>query len=284
MSYDPDALRAFFDAYGEREWDRLDKTLQGRVKHAVHRRLLAAHVRPGMRVLDVGSGPGRFAIDLARLGATVTLVDLSGVQLDLARARLTEHDALASVEGFHRLDVLDLTSIEAASYDAVVCFGGAVSYTTHRHVDALRQLARVARTGAPVLVSVMSLLGALRLVGPLDAAAFLESPDDHLDWTAVLAGADVTCTNPTSNEFHRPLALFTSRGLRFALSEAGLHVETLATCDALLPEFQKVPRITESPRAAAALLALEVAVSEQPGLVDAGGHLLAVARKISEKT
>ena len=279
MSYDADALRAFFNAYGEREWDRLDKTVPGRVKLAVHRKLLSAHVRPGIRVLDVGCGPGRFAIDIARMGATVTLVDLSDGQLDLARARLAEHELLASVEGFHRLDVLDLTSLDEAAYDAVVCFGGAVSYTTQHHPEALRQLARVARPGAPVLVSVMSLFGALRLVGPLDAASFLETRDDHLDWSAVLAGADVICTKPTSNEFHRPLALFTSRGLRSALLDARLDVEQIATSDALVPEYSQIPRIAASPRATEALIALEVAMYDQPGLVDAGGHLLGVARK-----
>lgn len=279
MSYDADALRVFFNAYGEREWERLDKTLPGRVKLAVHRKLLSAHVRAGMRVLDVGCGPGRFAIDVARMGGNVTLVDLSDVQLDLARARLAEHEALASVEGFHRLDVLDLTSLDEASYDIVVCFGGAISYTTHRHPEALRQLARVARPGAPILVSVMSLLGALRLIGPLDAASFLETRDDHLDWSAVLAGADVICTKPTSNDFHRPLALFTSRGLRSALLDANLDVEQIATSDALFPEYSHIPRIAESPRAAEALIELEVAMYDQPGLVDAGGHLLGVARR-----
>lgn len=278
MSYDAEGTRAYFDAFAEREWDRLEKTLQGRVKYAIHRRLLDAHVRPGMRVLDVGSGPGRFAIDIVRAGARVTLVDLSDVQLGLARAHLAERGLMSGVDGFHRLDVLDLTSLEESSFDVVVCFGGAISYTTHHHLDALRQLARVARPDAPILVSVMSLLGALRLVGPLDAAAFLETPDAHLDWDAVLAGADTIYTKPGSNEFHQPLVLFTAAGLRQALVAAELDVETIATSDPLLPEFLHVPRIAASPQATAALMALELAVSEQPGLVDAGGHLLGVAR------
>ena len=279
MSYDADALRAFFNAYGEREWDRLDKTLPGRVKLAVHRKVLSEHVRPGMRVLDVGSGPGRFAIEIARMGATVTLVDLSDVQLDLARARIVEQGESERVDGFHRLDVLDLSTLEANAYDAVVCFGGAISYTTRHYQDAIAQLARVARPGAPVLVSVMSLLGALRLIGPLDAASFLETRDDHLDWKTVLAGADVVLTNPTSNEFHRPMALFTSRGLRDALTVAGLEVELIGTSDVFVPEYSQIPRLSASSRAAETLIELEVAMYDQPGLVDAGGHLIGVARK-----
>ena len=279
MTYDAAATRAHFDKFADREWDRLERTLQGRVKYAIHRRVLDAHIRPGMRVLDVGSGPGRFAIDVARLGARVTLVDLSDVQLELARTRLTEAGVMDLVDGFHRMDVLDMTSLEASSFDAVVCYGGAISYTKERHLDALRQLARVARPGAPVLVSVMSLLGALRLIGPLDAASVLETWVQHLDLDAVRAGADIICTVPTSNEFHRPLVLFTAAGLRSAMKAAGLVVETIAASDPLVPEYLQIPKITASPDASAALIALEVALCERPGLADAGGHIIAVARR-----
>jgi 2-polyprenyl-3-methyl-5-hydroxy-6-metoxy-1,4-benzoquinol methylase len=279
MTYDANSTRAYFDTFADREWDRLERTLQGRIKHAVHRHFLEAHVRRDMRVLDVGCGPGRFAIDIARLGARVTLADLSSVQLELARARLTEQGVMSSVDGFVQLDVLDMTSLDAESYDAVVCFGGAISYTTRRHAEALAQLARVVRPGAPVLVSVMALYGTMRLVGPLDAAAVLETVEKHLDWDALLSGANIVYTDPTSSEFHRPLALFTSRGLRDVLTTAGLEVETIATSDALIPEYLQVPRISDSPRASAAITSLEIALATQPGLVDAGAHMIAVARK-----
>jgi ubiquinone/menaquinone biosynthesis C-methylase UbiE len=147
MTYDERTVADYFDALGDREWDRLETSLQGRIKYAVHQRLIAQQVLPGMRVLDVGAGPGRFALDIVERGASVTLVDLSQVQLDLARERLSARSALDQCGGFHRLDVLDLTSLGAASYDVVVCFGGAVSYTRERHMDALDQLARVTRLG-----------------------------------------------------------------------------------------------------------------------------------------
>lgn len=281
MTYDPGRTRAYFDDFGDREWYRLEKTLQGRAKYAIHRRFLEEHVRPGMRVLDVGCGPGRFAMDIARMGARATLVDLSQVQLDFAHNHLSEGGALHNVDAFHRLDVLDLTPLEEAAFDLVVCFGGAISYTRQRHVDALRQLARVARPGSSILVSVMSLFGALRLLGPLDAAGFLETASEHVDWEAVLAGAGVVYTNPQSPEFHHPLALFTSDGLRAAIVEAGLEPGVIATASPFLPEFLQVPRIDESPRATAALIALELALCAQPGLRDAGGHMIAVARNPS---
>jgi 2-polyprenyl-3-methyl-5-hydroxy-6-metoxy-1,4-benzoquinol methylase len=277
VSYHAERTRAYFDGFAEREWDRLEATLQGRVKYAIHKRVLERYVHPGMRVLDVGSGPGRFAIDVARLGARVTLVDLSQVQLDLAREKIGEADVAGFIDGFHRLDVLDLSSLDAAAYDVVVCYGGAISYTVARHVDALRELARVVKPGGMVLVSVMSLYGALRLIAPLDAAQVLDDFDEHLDWNAVIAGDDVVYTKPTSNEFHQPLALFTAAGLRAAFDAAGLHTIGMATSNPLFPEYQQLPRINASPQASARFIELETALSEQPGLVDGGGHLLGIA-------
>ena len=50
----------------------------------------AADVRPGSRVLEIGTGWGELAIRAARRGATVTSVTLSSEQRDLARKRLAE--------------------------------------------------------------------------------------------------------------------------------------------------------------------------------------------------
>jgi 2-polyprenyl-3-methyl-5-hydroxy-6-metoxy-1,4-benzoquinol methylase len=279
MTYDATSVRAYFDGLAGREWERLETTVQGRNNYAVHRRLLDRYARAGMRVLDIGSGPGRYAIDLAALGAEVTVADLSQVQLDLARERIAERGLVGRIAGFHRLDVLHLAGLEAESYDLVVCYGGVLSYTRERHPDALRELARVVRPGGVVLASVMSLYGALRLLGPLDAAAVLETIDAHLDHAALLAGTQIAYTRPTSGEFHQPLALFTSVGLRGAMADAGLAVEAMASANPLLAQFQTVPRMAESARAADALLALELAACEHPGLLDAGGHLIAAARR-----
>ncbi len=279
MPYDASGVRAYFDGYAEQEWRRLEETVQGRTTYAVHRRVLERYARPGMQVLDIGAGPGRYAIDLARLGCAVTVADLSPVQLDLARHHLEEAGLLPRVAAFRQLDVTDLGELEPDSYDLVVAFGGVLSYTCELYPQAVRELVRVARPGAAVLVSVIALYGTLRLVGPLDAVAFLTGLDDHVDPSALLAGDDVVFTRPGSPEFHQPLALFTSEGLRAALTDAGFAVEVIASGNPLLPYFQNVPRIIEQPEAENALRQLELAACECPGLRDAGGHIVAAARR-----
>ena len=279
MLYDPQGVRAFFDNYGTREWERLERTLQGRIKYAIHRRFLDEYVPEGVRVLDVGCGPGRFALDLARRGARLTLVDLSQAQLDLARGQLEAAGLLERVQAFHCLDMVAMHELADESYEVVVCYGAALSYTCDRYETALQELERVLCPGGHLLISVVSLFGTLRLVGPLDADAFLELPDAHVDWQAVLSDAGVVYTRPGSPEFHQPLVLFTSGGLRQALEQVGLQVVEMAAANPVVSEGAQIPRITASAQASAALTALEVALCNRPGLVDTGEHLLAVAFK-----
>jgi ubiquinone/menaquinone biosynthesis C-methylase UbiE len=80
------AVRDYFDALGEGEWDRLAQSPAARVSLELHRRFLTRFIRPGWRVLEIGAGPGRFTVELASLGATTVVSDISPVQLDLNRA------------------------------------------------------------------------------------------------------------------------------------------------------------------------------------------------------
>jgi len=279
MLYDPQSVRAFFDAYGTREWERLERTLQGRIKYAIHRRYLEEYVPEGARVLDAGCGPGRFALDLARRGTRLTLVDLSQTQLDLARQQLQAAGLLERVQAFHCLDMVDLQVLQDASFDAVVCYGAALSYTYDRYETALKELVRVLRPGGRLLISVGSLYGTLRLVGPFDGVSFLEPAHTHIDWEAVLSGEGVVYTRPGSTEFHQPMVLFTSAGLQRVLERAGLRVVEMAAANPVVSEGAQIPRITGSAPASAALTALELALCNQPGLLDTGENLLAVADK-----
>ena len=71
-----DAVRAYYAAFGEREWTRLDNPDDGAVEFAITCRTLATYLPTAARVLDLGGGPGRYAIWLARRGHHVVLADL----------------------------------------------------------------------------------------------------------------------------------------------------------------------------------------------------------------
>jgi len=284
MVYHPGAVARYFDALADEEWARLERRLQGRITHAIHLRYLTEALQAAgggrrVRVLDAGSGPGRFAIDAIRGNAAVVLADLSEVQLELARAHIDEARLTEGAEAYVQADVVDLGVFGDASFDVALCYGGAISYARERHREAAAELARVVRPGGLVLVSVMSLYGTMRLIGPLDHAPFLEEWERHFPAGEVTETADVVLSVADSEEWHLPMAVFSSRGLRRMLEEAGLEVRRLATANPLVSIGTPLEDIEDSDVASARLMDLEVMLSDQPGLVDTGEHLIALARK-----
>jgi SAM-dependent methyltransferase len=159
--YDAEHIATFFDAYGDREWERHNSPA-GRVSLAVHADLLAEFVRPGDLVLEAGAGPGRFTVELAALGARVHVGDISPVQLAANRARVGAAGREDAVVARERLDICDLSGLPDGRFDAVVAFGGPLSYVRDQAGAALGELVRVTRPGGHVLLSVMSTLGAMR--------------------------------------------------------------------------------------------------------------------------
>lgn len=168
--FDAAHVAAFFDAYGAKEWDRHDATPAAKVSMAVHTALLADVVRPGDLVLDAGAGPGRFTIELARLGARVHVGDLSPGQLQANRQRVDAAGWGDAVVAREVLDICNLSHLDDDAFDAVVCFGGPLSYVRECAPEALAELVRVTRSDGHVVVSVMSTLGTFRafLSGVID--------------------------------------------------------------------------------------------------------------------
>ncbi len=276
MSYDAEAAAAFYDAYGEREWTRFEDGRTGMVSFEIHRHYLARFVNAGDRVLDVGAGPGRFTIELARLGADVTVADVSPGQLELNRQRAEA--AGVTVRERVLADVCDLSPFADASFDAVVCYGGPLSYVLERADDAVAELLRVTKPGGYVLVSVMSLIGSFvhalpivmeqrRALGPRGLEEILR--------TGVIG--------PELTNGHLTMRLFRSRELRELLSRHDC--ELVAMSASTLSDrthHELVVSLDDETRAA--LVAAEIELAAEPGAVDAGSHLIAVVRRLSGPT
>jgi SAM-dependent methyltransferase len=266
-------MRDFYDELGELEWDRLFANVRGRVSFEVHRRFLRRFVSAGAHVLEIGAGPGRFTIEIAELGATVDVTDLSEVQLDLHRAHLEGTAAERAVTSRAIVDVCDTSQFDDGAFDAVVAFGGPLSYAFEEQRAALEGLLRITAPGGVVVASVMSLLGAWRyhlraVVDDTDRAG--EDAND-----LVLATGDL-------RHFGTPhvCQLFRARDM----------AELVAACDATLlamsasnwaslgdPEALEI--LEGDPDRWARFLDHEVAACAEPGALDGGTHLLFAAAR-----
>ena len=98
LQWDAAAAATFYDQYGEREWTRFEDGRTPRESVSTHAHYLRQFVRAGDRVLDAGCGPGRFTIELAKIGARVVAADLSRGQLALHERYVAEASADSAVE------------------------------------------------------------------------------------------------------------------------------------------------------------------------------------------
>ncbi len=157
------SVRDFYTSAAQREWRRLARDAYHRLELETTLHFLKRHLPDGGLILDAGGGPGRYTIALAGMGYRVVLLDLTPDLLAIARRRIARaglRDNIASVE---EGSIVDLSRFGDAVFDAVVCLGGPLSHVEGEagRARATAELARVARPGAPVAISVMGRLAVL---------------------------------------------------------------------------------------------------------------------------
>ena len=216
-AYDSTYTENFYDAYGSFEWDRLETTPYGRLQALIHTDFIRRYVRRGNRVLDAGCGPGRFTAVAAKLGAKVTALDLSGGQLQLAKEKLDEAGLLEAVDSFVKGDVTNLSEFPDGNFDAVICYGGALSYVCEHRTKAASELVRVVRPGGALLVSVMSRYGSMANWVRRPMMSFLKNPEGRRVWDVAETGNLHGVPSLRANMEHPPMHLYTSDELRSLL-------------------------------------------------------------------
>jgi SAM-dependent methyltransferase len=111
---------------------------------------LLPHLRPGLRLLDVGSGPGTITLDLAERvspGGSVTALERTAEALDLSRAEAARRSAVAV-----DFTVGDVTALDLPDDGYDVVHAHQVLQHLADPVAALRELRRVCRPGGLVAV------------------------------------------------------------------------------------------------------------------------------------
>lgn len=275
--YDRDHARTFYDAYDTWEWRRLEATAYGRLQAIIHTDFLQRHLTPGVRVLDAGSGPGRFTIALARLGGRVTALDLSRRQLEIVRQRLDEAGIRNAVAGLLHADIVGLPFGDNA-FDLTICFGGPLSYVGERQHEAANELLRVTRPGGVILVSVMSRLGAVANTVRSAMNPVRLGPAGW-DFPRVLRDGKLSgMFSSKVNMAHPAMHLYTAAELPLlftgcaVLEIAGSNVTTFEGAAG----FEQVAADAD---AWATIVELERALNHEPGLLDSGGHIIAALRR-----
>jgi SAM-dependent methyltransferase len=167
-------------------------------------------LEPGMRVLDVGCGPGRHSIELARRGIAAHGVDISQRFVELARVAAPE---LAT---FERLDARALPF--DGEFDAVIslCQGGFGLLQGTEDVQALRGMAQALKPGGRLACSAFSAYFQVR---------FLEDSTFDADRGVNHERTTVKDEGGRDAEFDLWTTCFTPRELRLLTRSVGLEPE-----------------------------------------------------------
>jgi 2-polyprenyl-3-methyl-5-hydroxy-6-metoxy-1,4-benzoquinol methylase len=191
----------------------------------------ALGLAPGMRVLDVGCGPGRHAHELARRGIEVHGIDISETFVELARRDAPEGAT------FERLDARALPF--DGEFDAAICLcQGAFGLMTAAGEDdvVVAGIARALRPGGGLALSAFNAYFAVRYH---EAATF--------DATTGVSHERTEVRSPTGEVAKVDLwtGCYTPRELRLLLGAHGLTIERISSVEP--GAYGDDPPTTESP-------------------------------------
>ena len=273
-------MRAYYDHAAEREWERLARPAAGAVEYAVNRHYIAAHLDelpPGARVLDIGGGPGRYALWLAGRGHRVTLADFSPELLAIARSRVVESPARALVEEIVEADARDLARWADGAFDAALSLGPFYHLPDPSDRErAAAELARVVRPGGLVFVALIPRYAFLR------RALALADERRHLARPEFVARVldDGAFVNELPGRFTGAWGCRPEDVAPF-FERHGFNALVLLSSEGIAPDLQGAlaELISSAPAAGQAALDLIIGTAADPNILGLGNHLLYIGRK-----
>lgn len=150
----------YYDEFAEVEWERLNNPYS-RVEFESTMHLIKKYFPKKGKILDIGSGPGRYSLKLAEMGYQMSLLDISEKELDIAKDKFVLNNY--SSDGFHCLSALELDKFKDEEFDAILLLGP--MYHLHKKEDrkkVLDSVNRILKSNGVAIIAYINTLGVLK--------------------------------------------------------------------------------------------------------------------------
>lgn len=158
MRDDLDDIADYYNSNLERELSRLERH---QLEHDLTWRYLNEYLPSRGSILEIGAGPGRYTLELAKRCYAITAVDMSAALLDGCRKRIADEGLEDRVQ-FVVADARDLGAVTERGFDAILLMGPL--YHLVEEADrktSLRQAFNRLEAGGVIFSSFISRLGVL---------------------------------------------------------------------------------------------------------------------------
>lgn len=152
-------IKQFYDGFNE--WDRRNTTT-GEFEFNRTMHYIRKYIKPRSTVLDLGGGPGRYTIELAKDGHTVYLADLSPSLIEYAKTKVKEYGVESSVPSINIINATDLSIYDDSIFDIVLALGPFYHLTAEdERQKAVLEINRVLKNNGIVIASFIPRLSGL---------------------------------------------------------------------------------------------------------------------------
>jgi S-adenosylmethionine-dependent methyltransferase len=265
-------VRDYYNKNAQVEWERLDGP-KCRIEFTSTLHLIDRYFPKQGHVCEIGSGPGRYAIDLARQGHRVTLFDISEEEIQLARLRFDQLGLHA--EQFLVGDARDLTHLPSQSFDAALLMGPMYHVIDpQERMGILRELGRILKPEGSAIIAYLNSWGLIR-------TGIVDFPDWYKDIGTLRAMLDQhTFAGQTLSGFTEAYWSTPAAALE-EVKAAGLELVSYAGAEGFTsgmgPLLEKLG--AENPAAYANIVQVAAETCELAQYRDSTDHLHIVVRK-----
>lgn len=142
-----ECLTAYYENYDEE--GRLTSP-HGKVEFLTTMRYIEKYLRPGMRVLEIGAGTGRYSHTLAQMGYRVDAVELIEHNIEQFQANTKPGENITITQG----NATDLSAFPTDTYDMTLLLGPMYHlFTKDEQKKALSEAVRVTKPGGFIYVA-----------------------------------------------------------------------------------------------------------------------------------